>query len=368
MKMTKRIMSGMLVCTMMYAPMMGMTTVLHAQETAVVHPDTKTLGDAKDTIDNVFRTYVVTNLTTGEDVLKKAQSSIDSRIHITWKENNGFVKVQSTPVMEGAISGTFLMTLNDMSLEVPFQVAIPKTPDNMPKIAEAKTSIQAALNNYVASNQTSAADLMNIAMKATKNGVDVSWKAGNEFMKVQSTPVMGGAVSGTFVLTYDTSSDEVSFQLGIAKTDDVNAKKVNEDKLAVDKALKALKVNNDTTADDILVAAKKAAKNGSTMEWSKNDAFTKVLATTKEKGSIKGTLLLNYNGSTSEVQFVETMEQLTKKPVNWMLIGGIGAAVVVAGSVAGVAIYKRKKQKQAMAARKQMRDASQVDTSKDQQQ
>ncbi|MEG1778967.1 MAG: S-layer homology domain-containing protein, partial [Oscillospiraceae bacterium] len=179
-----------------------------------------------------------------------------------------------------------------------------------------EAAINAALNAYTATNATTDADIATIVNDANTNsgvsGVIVSWGT-PVFKNINSTNAADGKVTGTLDLTCTSGSTaaagKLSFDLPIKRSD---AQKLADAKTKAETALAAMTATNATIADDVLTAVNNALSGtGAVATWKTNPSdFNKTLATDNVAGSITGSIVVTFNGSTSDVAVKLTITKL----------------------------------------------------------
>jgi len=178
------------------------------------------------------------------------------------------------------------------------------------KIAEAKTSIENALNSLVVSNATTDSDILTAATGATLHGVSVVWDGTSGFSKTNATSTAAGSITGTLNLTLSEETNAVVVSKTITQLPLSDAEKVTLVKTAIETALGNLVVSNATTAQNILDAATGATLHGVSVVWDGTSGFSKTNATGTAAGSITGTLNLTLSGETNTVAVSKTIPKL----------------------------------------------------------
>lgn len=199
----------------------------------------------------------------------------------------------------------FVMAFSSMS------VAFAGTSD-----ASLENTIRKALESFEAKNETSDGDLMFFVYEQLpKNMQDSEIEIYRQKFNAATESNAGSitfyvAINGTLIPDESTEPLIATIKQ-LPKKEDLSSPGLDEEWSLVCKAIKALKVSNNLTKEQILAAAKKAVKNGSTCKIS--DSFYKRDATLDYNGTIQGSVVLTLKGKTREVGCDATIPAL----VNW---------------------------------------------------
>lgn len=270
-----------------------------------------TVVDVKTAIEKAFANLKVTNSTTDNDILRviidAAPSGVSADVDDFWIQN-------STKDSDGSAEVKYSMTVpNGESKTLSYKWTVAKLVSNSAKneVETAKKAINDAIWKFDVSNDTTKADILNMAKNAVA-GTDVTVTLDDsDFSVTKATIYANGTVSARLVL----SCDDVVAACPIGKTIEVivteNTIKIDEDRLTIGRALDAITYTNKLTKEGLLNIAKSVAKNGSTVVW--KDGFSKRNASFKEDGSIFGYLDVCLNGEAKELLVQHKIPKLVRK-------------------------------------------------------
>ncbi|MDO5303795.1 MAG: CAP domain-containing protein [Clostridia bacterium] len=183
--------------------------------------------------------------------------------------------------------------------------------------AALESSIRKALESYEAKNETSDGDLMFFVYDLLPNDMkDAEIEIYRQKVEA-ATETSGGSISFYVAINGTLIPDEDSAPLvakikKLPKKEPLSSPELDEDWSLACKAIKALKVSNDLTADKIVAAVKKVVKNGSACKISDN--FYKRDATLDNDGTIQGYVVLTLKGKTREAGCAATIPALKTWP------------------------------------------------------
>ena len=264
---------------------------------------TQTVEGAKDNINIILPTLKVTNDTTEENLKELLQNSVESNISVDIKD---FKKILATMDSDGKITSTII--LSDINtgekLEIPIELKIDKLSLTLD---EAKHRIEVDLSDIQVTNDTNKEELEEKISKKLNDQFDIIV---NNFTKEVSTTLIAGKITGDVVIKEKNSENkaDASVELTIAKL----SQTIDEAKESIKINLDKLVVTNDTTKENLEVQIKSLV--GDNIDSTIND-FNKVLATTKQTGSVTGTLILvdKNNGSTAEFPISLIIEKISSQ-------------------------------------------------------
>ena len=166
--------------------------------------------------------------------------------------------------------------------------------------------------DFEVSNDTTRDDMLKMAKDAIseQNAVSVSLNS-SDFTIIKASTTLNGTLSATIVLTCGTETKRIPVAKTIQPVVTENSTKIDEDKLAIGKALSNVVYSNKVTKESLLKVAKDAIKNGTEISWKNN--FYKKDATFEEDGIVSGYLLLSFAEETREVWVNEKIPMLVRK-------------------------------------------------------
>ena len=150
-------------------------------------------------------------------------------------------------------------------------------------INAAKKAISDAMWTFEVSNDTTAADILKMAMDAADNNDVIITLDKANFKIVKSSSTVNGTVSATLTLKCGTVEDAVPAAKTLPLIVNETTKAIDEDRHLISVAVDEIAYDNRTTKEEMLEAAKKAVKNGTEVSWK---SFNKINATFKEDGNI----------------------------------------------------------------------------------
>ncbi|MGX8852554.1 LPXTG cell wall anchor domain-containing protein [Amedibacillus sp. YH-ame10] len=178
------------------------------------------------------------------------------------------------------------------------------------KVDEAKPLAESAIAAIIATNSTTAGNILDAVTTAISpvDGVTASWKSAPTV--TLATKDNAGSITGTIVLTCGSETVEVEVNKTIAQLPITDKDKVDEAKSLAQSAITAIIATNSTTAGNILDAVTTAISpvDGVTASW--KSAPTVTLATKDNAGSITGTIVLTSGSETVEVTVNKLIEKL----------------------------------------------------------
>jgi hypothetical protein len=224
----------------------------------------------------------VSNATTAEDVMKTVTECIvNEQIHASWTEP--FRKTEADETNEGMITGTITFADGAETKAVQITLQIPKLVQNL---ESAKAAIEAALQSFTASNDTTKEVLMTVIENCITNpNIAANWT--QEFNKVNATPETAGSITGTVTLSDGADTKAIVIALEIPKT----MQDLADAKASIELMLGKVFVTNEMTKE-FLTDLVNACITGDniTAAWTKE--FEKTDATTAGEGSVTGTITL----------------------------------------------------------------------------
>ncbi len=172
-------------------------------------------------------------------------------------------------------------------------------------LSSVENAVRTALNSYKAEQTTSDGDLMFFVydllpddMKSSE--IDIyrqSFEAATTEKEGQIRFYI--TIDDTLVPDEDAAPFVAKIPKLAASNNQEASAELTADWRAMGQAMDKVSVSNDTTKEELLKAAKAAAKNGSTAKWKE---FYKVDATTDKEGAITGYLEVSLNGQSKELR------------------------------------------------------------------
>lgn len=184
------------------------------------------------------------------------------------------------------------------------------TIDEQQQIAAAQKAISAAMRQFKGSNETTEQEFLAAAQAALPAGSQVTVTSAGDFkIDVPANEERGGSMSCTLILTCGEEQFVLRQGAAIAQILLGNTAQLEEERLAMSKAMHAMTYTNKTTKEEMLEVALAARKYNTTAKWTK---FTKNNATFEDDGSVTGYLSLTLNGETSELRLHDTIPMLKR--------------------------------------------------------
>lgn len=278
----------------------------------------QTATGIKGQIEAILRDMVATNETTEDDVLSKVETTnIDGKYTIAFgtEDTEKFNKVLATENKPGKITGvikvtssasggsdsgiTSFITLKDEDVaSVDVNLYIAKL--NQYANDTLKNKIEATLGNMVATNSTTAQDVLDYIEVNTIFDEKLTMKfgtgEGEPFNKIKATVIDDGSITGR-IYVYDSSeSVAVDVKLVIKQ---LSEELENAKDTIINVVIPNLHPTNDTTKEDIIKEIQDSIGNDITVDIKD---FKKEEATTSNDGKITGTIVLeDKNGNKLEL-------------------------------------------------------------------
>lgn len=172
-------------------------------------------------------------------------------------------------------------------------------------LSSVENAVRTALNSYKAEQTTSDGDLMFFVYDLLPDDMKSSEIEVYRQNFEAATAAKDGQIQ--FYITIDGTlvpdEDAEPFVAKIPKLAASNNQEISAeltaDWRAMGQAMDKVSVSNDTTKEELLKAAKAAARNGSSAKWKE---FYKVDATTDKEGAITGYLEVSLNGQSKELR------------------------------------------------------------------
>ena len=184
------------------------------------------------------------------------------------------------------------------------------TIDDQQQIAAAQKAISAAMRQFKGSNETTEQEFLAAAQAALPAGSQVTVTSAGDFkIDVPANEERGGSMSCTLILTCGEEQFVLRQGAAIAQILLGNTAQLEEERLAMSKAMHAMTYTNKTTKEEMLEVALAARKYNTTAKWTK---FTKNNATFEDDGYVTGYLSLTLNGKTSELRLHDTIPMLKR--------------------------------------------------------
>ncbi|MGX8835154.1 beta strand repeat-containing protein [Amedibacillus sp. YH-ame6] len=286
--------------------------------------DVDKIAAAKKVVESALKEFNATNVTDANAIMALANKAISDAgiigVTLSWDVSGAFDKSEATEDAKGKVTGTIKLSCGTENATVTLNKTIAQLPnDPNEKIATVKAAIEAALNAYTATNDTTVVDIKALVDKVNVEsgvkGVKVDWKLPSDFKNNNSTNEKDGKITGTLVFSCTTSSasasDTLSVNRPILRTDD---QKLGYAKEKAEAALNDIIGTNLTSAEEIMKAVNDAiAKFGVSATWKVGSDFKKVLATDKGTGSITGTITLALNGKTVDITLDKTIRRFIQQ-------------------------------------------------------
>lgn len=172
----------------------------------------------KATIEAALKEYTATNSTTADNIKELAESvktaSNVNGVTIAWKVPDDFVIQTPTDSVNGKVTGTLNLSCDSESDTVLVNCPIERSDEQ--KLADANAKALAALLAMIATNNTTADDVIAVINNALSNtGVTAAWKTDNGFAKTLATKDASGLITGMIELTLNHKTSDVTVNLTI---------------------------------------------------------------------------------------------------------------------------------------------------------
>jgi len=280
--------------------------------------DADKVSEAKTAAEAALADFKASNTTDADAVLTAVNTAIASTgVSAAWDGSNGFNLTEATTSAAGSITDTINLTLNSESDTINVNLTIEKLPaekTDADKVSEAKTTAEAALADFKASNTTDAdAVLTAVNTAIASTGVSAAWDGSNGFNLTEATTSAAGSITGTINLTMNSESDTISVNLMIEKlpAEKTDAEKLADAKKEAEDALKSFIATNSTDAAAVMTTVTTAITNKDvTADWAASGAFNKTEADNKTEGTIIGTITLTLGKETADVAVSLTIARL----------------------------------------------------------
>ncbi|MBY6977852.1 hypothetical protein FCV26_16495, partial [Clostridium botulinum] len=251
----------------------------------------QSVEDAQDTIDEIVLPNIkVDNNTSVEDIKNQIKDSVGDNIDVDIKD---FKKDESSNKEDGKITGTVIITDKNTGekIEIPIDITIPKIEETLD---EAQDTIDKVLPNIKVDNNTTAEDIKNQIKDNVGGNINVDIK---DFKKDDATEKENGKITGTVIITDNNTGEkiEIPIDITIPKIEET----LDEAQDTIDKVLPNIKVDNNTTVEDIKNQIKDNV--GSNIDVDIKD-FKKDDATEKENGKITGTVIITDNNTGEKIE------------------------------------------------------------------
>nr|WP_172688110.1 hypothetical protein [Clostridium botulinum]ALP68984.1 putative PspC-like surface protein [Clostridium botulinum] len=263
----------------------------------------QSVEDAQDTIDKiVIPSIKVDNNTSVEDIKNQIKDAVGDNIDVDIKD---FKKDESSNKEDGKITGTVIITDKNTGekIEIPIDITIPKIEETLD---EAQDTIDKVLPNIKVDNNTTVEDIKNQIKDNVGGNINVDIK---DFKKDDATEKENGKITGTVIITDNNTGEkiEIPIDITIPKIEET----LDEAQDTIDKVLPNIKVDNNTTVEDIKNQIKDNV--GSNIDVDIKD-FKKDDATEKEDGKITGTVIITdkNTGEKTEISIDITIPKLNK--------------------------------------------------------
>ncbi|NFN06059.1 hypothetical protein FDB50_15250 [Clostridium botulinum] len=263
----------------------------------------QSVEDAQDTIDKiVIPSIKVDNNTSVEDIKNQIKDAVGDNIDVDIKD---FKKDESSNKEDGKITGTVIITDKNTGekIEIPIDITIPKIEETLD---EAQDTIDKVLPNIKVDNNTTVEDIKNQIKDNVGGNINVDIK---DFKKDDATEKENGKITGTVIITDNNTGEkiEIPIDITIPKIEET----LDEAQDTIDKVLPNIKVDNNTTVEDIKNQIKDNV--GSNIDVDIKD-FKKDDATEKEDGKITGTVIITdkNTGEKTEISIDITIPKLDK--------------------------------------------------------
>lgn len=172
----------------------------------------------KAAIEAALKEYTATNSTTADNIKELAESvktaSNVNGVTIAWKVPDDFVIQTPTDSVNGKVTGTLNLSCDSESDTVLVNCPIERSDEQ--KLADANAKALAALLAMIATNNTTADDVIAVINNALSNtGVTAAWKTDNGFAKTLATKDASGLITGMIELTLNHKTSDVTVNLTI---------------------------------------------------------------------------------------------------------------------------------------------------------
>lgn len=203
----------------------------------------------------------------------------------------------------------FLCLLLALVLLIPAVPAYALT-DEQQEIAAAQKAISTAMRQFKGTNETTEQKFLAAAQAALPAGSKVTVTSAGDFkIDVPANEERDGSMSCTLILTCGSEQFVLRQGASVAQIVSGNTAQLEEDRLAMSKAMHAMTYTNKTTKEEMLEVALAARKYNTTAKWTK---FTKKNATFEADGEVTGYLTLTLNNETSELRLHDTIPMLKR--------------------------------------------------------
>ena len=265
------------------------------------------LAEAVDAANEALDSFVGTNSTTADNVLKAVNDAINNA-DVTSAWDKAFAKTDATKEAPGSITGSIKLTeKSGVTTGVAVEIEIAQLPvKDEDKVAAAKTAAEKVLSGIKATNDITSDDILKKIKEAiidTEAAAEISG-----FTVKKATSSAEGSVTGTVKLSSGNVSDTVAISFTIdklAKTDaEIIAEAETAAKTVTDKAAKA---------EDITAEAITKAINNADITVAVKSEVTKE-ATTAAEGETTVTVTLTLNKETKTITKTFSIAKLEETP------------------------------------------------------
>ncbi|NFL43175.1 N-acetylmuramoyl-L-alanine amidase family protein, partial [Clostridium botulinum] len=248
----------------------------------------QTVNGAKENIEASLNDLVVTNDTEAEDILKSVKPNIrDEKINIEFgnEDVEKFDKQKATEFKEGNIKGTIIISNESEIIKLPIDLKIEKLGQG---IYGAKENIETSLNKFIATNNTKAREILDLAKSSVINK-DLSINFGIEenetFKIIRATEDFKGKITGIIIVSDGINSVKIPVNLVIEKL----PQEIEAAKNLIENILTDILVNNDTTKEELEEKLQSLVKDNIKIQL---EDFNKTNATESQEGKITGTIII----------------------------------------------------------------------------
>lgn len=269
----------------------------------IIYFTPKSIDEAATIAENFLSTKAL-NDTTELELINKINELIgDSENEVSFSQDEPFSKINATTDTAGSITGKIYIVNNNDKVEIPVNMII----DSLPITAdEAADAIKLKLNYWGdIYNNTTAEDLI----KSLGNGLNGITLVADSIIKEEPTTQQTGSLKFNILISdEDGNTTEVPAEITISKLPQT----IQEATEKVNEALNILtKGFNDTTEQDILDSITAGITNSNICaSFSKDNPFNKKKATSKEGGSITGSIIISDGETTQKVDVNLPIEKL----------------------------------------------------------
>ncbi len=278
--------------------------------------DSEYVAEAKKVVEEAIKDVTAVNTLTKQDI----QSVVDAALtNAGIKKATAVVgelnKQEATTSAAGNIKTEITVSYGSVNEIVVFDKTISKLPKtDAEKVKEAKTVVEATVNDINGSNELTQAELTDKVNAAlSKAGITEVSVVVDKFNKTEATTDAAGSVKADITVSCGNASDKVVLNKTINKLPKTDAEKVAEAKQVVIEAVNSIVAGNSITKTEVQNIIDEALKKaGITEAKATVGELDMQKATTSAAGSVKADITISYGNASDKVVLNKTISQLPK--------------------------------------------------------